>query len=56
MGAWATLCTLNGFELVQIEKGEESVTHKGKPCPFSYFSTFHNDALPTTSPLLQRGW
>ncbi|GAL22686.1 hypothetical protein JCM19235_4644 [Vibrio maritimus] len=55
MGVWATLCTLNGFELVQIEKGEESVTHKGKPCPFSHFSTFHNDALPTTPPLLQRG-
>ncbi|MCR9664081.1 hypothetical protein [Vibrio parahaemolyticus] len=53
MGVWATLCTLNGFELVQIEEGDSSVTHKGKPCPFSYFSTFHQDSLPTT-PILSR--
>ena len=53
MGVWATLCTLNGFELVQIEEGDNSVSHKGKPCPFSHFSTFHHDTLPTT-PILSR--
>ncbi|EGR1173587.1 hypothetical protein [Vibrio parahaemolyticus] len=53
MGVWAMLCTLNGFELVQIEEGDSSVTHKGKPCPFSHFSTFHQDSLPTT-PILSR--
>ncbi|MEQ2354379.1 MULTISPECIES: hypothetical protein [Pseudoalteromonas] len=53
MGVWATLCTLNGFELVQLEEGDDSVTHKGKPCPFSHFSTFHQDSLLTT-PLLSR--
>ncbi|WP_081469396.1 hypothetical protein [Vibrio sp. EJY3] len=53
MGVWATLCTLNGFELVQVEEGDNAVTHKGKPCPFSYFSPFHHDSLPTT-PLLLR--
>jgi hypothetical protein len=53
MGVWATLCTLNGFELIQVEEGDNSVTHKGKPCPFSYFSPFHHDSLPTT-PLLLR--
>ncbi|EMQ2876396.1 hypothetical protein [Vibrio cidicii] len=52
-GVWATLCTLNGFELVQIEEGEQRSTHSGKPCPFSHFSTFHQDSLPTT-PLLSR--
>ncbi|MEZ9390692.1 hypothetical protein AB4222_02105 [Vibrio splendidus] len=46
-GVWASLCTVNGFELVQIEEGEPSA-HKGKPCPFSHFSTFHQDKLPTT--------
>ena len=46
-GVWASLCTVNGFELVQIEEGEPN-THKGKPCPFSHFSTFHQDELPTT--------
>ncbi|ELO5515204.1 TPA: hypothetical protein RQK07_000991 [Vibrio vulnificus] len=46
-GVWATLCTVNGFELVQIEEGEEVPTHSGKPCPFSHFSTFHQDSLPT---------
>ncbi|EIJ2379469.1 hypothetical protein NMS00_002789 [Vibrio alginolyticus] len=53
MGVWATLCTLNGFELVQIEEGDNSVSHKGKSCPFSHFSTFHHDTLPTT-PILSR--
>lgn len=53
MGVWATLCTLNGFELVQVEEGDNSVTHKGKPCPFSHFSTFHHDGIPTT-PILSR--
>ncbi|CAH1530482.1 conserved hypothetical protein [Vibrio rotiferianus] len=53
MGVWATLCTLNGFELVQIEEGDNSVSHKGEPCPFSHFSTFHHDTLPTT-PILSR--
>ncbi|HHF3037271.1 TPA: hypothetical protein ACPJ07_001949 [Vibrio diabolicus] len=53
MGVWATLCTLNGFELVQIEESDNAVSHKGKPCPFSHFSTFHHDTLPTT-PILSR--
>ncbi|MFA0423658.1 hypothetical protein AB4562_16740, partial [Vibrio sp. 10N.222.54.A1] len=30
-----------------IEEGEPN-THKGKPCPFSHLSTFHQDELPTT--------
>ncbi|WP_394252221.1 hypothetical protein [Vibrio profundi] len=46
-GVWATLCTVNGFELVQVEEGQPE-THNGKPCPFSHFSTFHHDELPTT--------
>lgn len=50
---WATLCTLNGFELVQIEKGKLAQPH-GKPCPFSFFSTFHHDRLPTTQTLTPR--
>ncbi|MGY3571248.1 hypothetical protein J4N42_16895 [Vibrio sp. SCSIO 43135] len=49
-GVWATLCTVNGFELVQIEEGTAE-THNGKPCPFSHFSSFHHDNLPTP-PLL----
>ena len=49
-GVWATLCTLNGFELVQIEEGTAD-THSGKPCPFSHFSPFHQIDLSTT-PLL----
>lgn len=53
MGVWATLCTLNGFELVQIEEGDNFISHKGKPCPFGHFSTFHHDTLPTT-PILSR--
>jgi len=31
-GVWASLCTVNGFELVQIEEGEPILT-KVKPCP-----------------------
>lgn len=46
-GVWATLCTVNGFELVQVEEGEPDNTHNGKPCPFSHFSSFHQDSLPT---------
>lgn len=46
-GVWASLCTLNGFELVQIEEGKPE-THSGKPCPFSHFSSFHSDELLTT--------
>ncbi|HHX8582574.1 TPA: hypothetical protein ACVO3D_000980 [Vibrio diabolicus] len=53
MGVWATLCTLNGFELVQIEESDNAVSHKGKLCPFSHFSTFHHDSLPTTPILPQ---
>ncbi len=45
-GVWATLCTVNGFELVQVEEGEPQ-THDGKPCPFSHFSSFHHDEIPT---------
>ncbi|WP_070965856.1 hypothetical protein [Vibrio sonorensis] len=54
-GVWATLCTVNGFELIQIEEGEAE-THNGKPCPFSHFSSFHQDRLPTTLTLQQRGY
>ncbi|MGR5131024.1 hypothetical protein [Vibrio alfacsensis] len=53
MGVWARLCTLYGFELVQVEEGDNAVIHKGKPCPFSHFSSFHHDSLPTT-PILSR--
>ena len=52
-GVWAMLCTVNGFELVQVEEGQEVKTHSGKPCPFSHFSTFHHDTLPTI-PILSR--
>lgn len=45
-GVWATLCTVNGFELVQIEEGTAE-THHAKPCPFSHFSSFHQDSIPT---------
>ncbi len=44
-GVWATLCTVNGFERVQIEEGEPSKTHSSKPCPFSHFSSFHHHSL-----------
>ncbi|MDD1794407.1 hypothetical protein L4D06_23025 [Enterovibrio makurazakiensis] len=44
-GVWATLCTVNGFELVQVEEGETSKTHSSKPCPFSHFSSFHHHSL-----------
>lgn len=45
-GVWATLCTINGFELVQVEEGTAETQHS-KPCPFSHFSSFHQDSLPT---------
>ncbi|CAM2953238.1 hypothetical protein VITU102760_12030 [Vibrio tubiashii] len=45
-GVWATLCTINGFELVQVEEGKVETQHS-KPCPFSHFSSFHQDTLPT---------
>ncbi|MCZ4292604.1 hypothetical protein [Vibrio sinaloensis] len=45
-GVWATLCTINGFELVQVEEGTVETQHS-KPCPFSHFSSFHQDSLPT---------
>jgi hypothetical protein len=45
-GVWATLCTVNGFELVQVEEGKAETQHS-KPCPFSHFSSFHQDSLPT---------
>ncbi|CAK4075599.1 MULTISPECIES: hypothetical protein [Vibrio] len=45
-GVWATLCTINGFVLVQVEEGSSTTQHS-KPCPFSHFSTFHQDSLPT---------
>lgn len=51
-GVWATLCTINGFELVQIEEGKVQPQHS-KPCPFAHFSTFHQDSLPTTPLLTQ---
>ncbi|OLQ72967.1 hypothetical protein BIT28_07240 [Photobacterium proteolyticum] len=50
-GVWATLCTVNGFERILIEEGKPD-THAGKPCPFSHFSTFHYDRLPT-APLFE---
>jgi len=52
VGVWATLCTVNGLELVQIEEGKPQ-THEGKPCPFSHFSSFHDLELLTT-PVLVR--
>lgn len=54
-GVWATLCTVNGFELVQVEEGSVD-THHGKPCPFNHFSSFHQDSIPTptTQHLSQR--
>lgn len=45
-GVWTKLCTINGFELVQIEEGKGQIQHS-KPCPFSYFSCFHQDSFPT---------
>jgi len=52
VGVWATLCTVNGLELVQIEEGKPQ-THEGKPCPFSHYSSFHNLEL-LTAPVLVR--
>ena len=52
VGVWATLCTVNGLELVQIEEGKPQ-THEGKPCPFSHYSSFHDLAL-LTLPVLGR--
>ncbi|WP_295893610.1 hypothetical protein [uncultured Vibrio sp.] len=49
-GVWATLCTINGFELVQIEEGKPETQHS-KPCPFGHFSPFHHDSLTTAPPL-----
>lgn len=49
-GVWATLCTVNGFELVQVEEGKAQTQH-GKPCPFSHFSSFHHDLIPTPTTL-----
>ncbi|EGR1071068.1 hypothetical protein FLL98_14575 [Vibrio cholerae] len=46
-GVWATLCTINGFELVKIEDGKPQTQHN-KPCPFAHFSNFHHTELPTT--------
>ncbi|MGF1695348.1 hypothetical protein L4D20_02370 [Vibrio kyushuensis] len=43
-GVWATLCTLNGFELVQVEEGKIETQHS-KPCPFSHFSRLHQDSI-----------
>ncbi|WP_017221239.1 hypothetical protein [Moritella dasanensis] len=51
VGVWATLCTVNGLELVQIEEGKPQ-THEGKPCPFSHFSSFHDFALLTAPTLV----
>ncbi|MBY8109418.1 hypothetical protein KW456_20075 [Vibrio fluvialis] len=48
-GVWATLCTINGFELVKVSDGKPQTQH-GKPCPFAHFSNFHADKLPTTRP------
>ncbi|WP_275725858.1 hypothetical protein [Vibrio furnissii] len=48
-GVWATLCTINGFELVKVDDGKPQTQH-GKPCPFAHFSNFHTDKLPTTRP------
>lgn len=47
-GVWASLCTLNGFKLVQVEEGKPTTQH-GKACPFGHFSCFHQDTLPTPS-------
>ncbi len=46
-GVWATLCTINGFELVKVEDGKPQTQHS-KPCPFAHFSNFHDTGLPTT--------
>ncbi|MBU2899042.1 hypothetical protein KO511_20385 [Vibrio hepatarius] len=45
-GVWASLCTLNGFKLVQIEEGQPETQH-GKACPFGHFSCFHQITFPT---------
>lgn len=47
-GLWATLCTINGFELVQVKPGELEPQHN-KACPFTHFSSFHQDSF--SSPL-----
>ncbi len=52
-GVWATLCTINGFEWVQVEEGKTDSPSHSKPCPFSHFSSFHQDTFPTTHPTRQ---
>ncbi|GAM53993.1 hypothetical protein JCM19231_3513 [Vibrio ishigakensis] len=49
-GVWASLCTLNGFKLVQIEEANPHTQQHAKPCPFSYFSSFHQHKLKLTLP------
>ncbi|WP_284191765.1 hypothetical protein [Vibrio zhanjiangensis] len=51
-GVWASLCTLNGFKLVQIDEGKPAAQH-AKACPFGHFSCFHHDALPIPHRLLR---
>ncbi|GAK82574.1 hypothetical protein JCM19238_117 [Vibrio ponticus] len=47
-GVWSRLCTINGFEYVQVEQASPATQHS-KPCPFAYFA-----ALPefNTAPTL----
>ncbi|MGF1908717.1 hypothetical protein L4C38_04630 [Vibrio kasasachensis] len=47
-GVWARLCTINGFEYVQVEQDQPATQHS-KPCPFTHFSNFHHFS---TSPTL----
>ncbi|GEM74126.1 hypothetical protein [Vibrio sagamiensis] len=47
-GVWASLCTINGFQLVKIEDGNLQPQYS-KPCPFAHFSNFHHSELPTNS-------
>lgn len=47
-GVWARLCTINGFEYVQVEQATASPQHS-KPCPFAYFSSLPD--FTTTSTL-----
>lgn len=52
VGVWVRLCTINGFEYVQVETTQstaEPTTQHSKPCPFTHYSNFHHFS---TSPTL----
>lgn len=49
-GVWETLCTLNGFKLVQVEGNDgDSQPASGAHCVFSYGVDLHTETLTPSS-------